>query len=41
MAAIMEMFENIFKKLGFDDVAVIFAEIKEAIAKLFAPKDAE
>ena len=40
MAALMEMFQNIFAKLGFGDVATIFEEIKAAIAKIFN-KDAE
>ena len=39
MAALMEMFEKIFGRLGFADVSVIFEEIKEAIKKIFAPKE--
>lgn len=39
MAKLMEMFQNIFGRLGFDKVAVIFEEIKNAIAKLFGAAD--
>lgn len=40
MAAIMEMFENIFANFKLDDVAAVFSYIKEALAKIFAPKEA-
>lgn len=39
MDAILEMFQNIFERVGLNVVADIFAQIRETLAKLFGGAD--